>query len=454
MDPHHREIYSSLTPHSSHPNPALAHPHIHCRPTMKIYLLLLVFSLAIWSTIAGDSPSALLQESTEDPFNPEDFMSPEPSAESGAHEDSKLDIEKLENTQDENENDDADDQEPEPELDPEDRQENFDDEQESLEQEEVVEQEDDENSTDLDDSFEKFEQLDDDIGEGDELDDDVSGLNSTEHVKKKDGKKKPVKKFWVWVTLSTKSSAAVYHNRRFVGAVKHWTHVRTFKFKARRRDTIGIISSGSSAFHGVVAAIKVAFPQKRRLYVTGRSGFFKAIAVSKTKSRDRKFWRTRFFKTCHWRRPVSVRPQKGKRFAKRFPLKKLKAKYIWARGERKGKPVLIRFKVGGERCKPVKPTPRPGPKRCACRPVKTKINGECYEFTNPKMSKTFNRNARCKKRDCTPSYECVSSGRKPKTLCVRRFATSEVRIVGRVFKRVCRNVRVRPAKPFYVPYEK
>lgn len=260
-------------------------------------------------------------------------------------------------------------------------------------------------------------------------------------------KRRPVQ-FLVRITVAAKGKAWVFQNARHLGDINHWNQVRTYKIRATRNDVIAIKSQGVHGRFGLVAVIRVDWPGRhKRYYVTGRTSNFKAVATHRSSQEDRRFWTRPGYSTCHWK---SVRVMRtGRLFARRFPLKQFKARYVWARQENKGRQVLFRYKLTGERCK--RPHSR-FPKKCACKTVRTQTNAVCYQFTNHKMYKTINRNGRCRKRNCAPTYQCVFGQRKPRMICVRRFATSEVKTVGRVFNRLCRNVRIH-RKPFYVPYQ-
>lgn len=287
-------------------------------------------------------------------------------------------------------------------------------------------------------------------------DDDNSGadslLNNTGRTSldSTDRKRRKLRSFWVWVVIAAKHKSWVFKNAKHLGDTKGWNQVRTYKFRATRNDVVAIKSIGRGAFRGVAAVIRVDWPGRgrrvhRRYYVTGRSNNYKAIPTSRASRRDRRFWMRPTYKTCHW--PAASIVPTGRHWARRFPFRRFRARYVWARGERRGKQILMRYKLAGERCQ------RPRfPKRCACRPVRSQPAAACYRFTNKRMYKTINRRARCVRRRCAAKFECVFGRRRPRTVCVRRFATTEVRVVGRVFRRVCYNARIR-RKPFYVPYQ-
>ena len=237
-------------------------------------------------------------------------------------------------------------------------------------------------------------------------------LSDTEAMRKR----RRLRSFWVWVVIAAKHKAWVFKNAKHLGDVHNWNQVRTYKFRATRRDAVAIKSLGRGAFRGVVAVIRVDWPGRgrrvhRRYYVTGRTNNYKAIETRRASARDRRFWMRPAYKTCHWR-PAGIVPT-GRHWARRFPFRRFRARYVWARGERRGRPILMRYKLAGERCR----RPPRLPARCNCRPVPSQPNAACYQFTNKRMYKTINRRGRCRRRRCAPKYQCVFGRRRP--LCLQ-----------------------------------
>lgn len=241
-------------------------------------------------------------------------------------------------------------------------------------------------------------------------------------------------RFWAWVALASKGDANLFRNSRRIANVIGGSGLKTFKFRASARDVIGIRAIGPDGYRGGVAAVvRLDTSRGTEYHSTGRSEHFKAVAEHSLRLNDRKFWSRAAFHACRWPRATDI----GSNF-------------VWARDETRGKPVLLRFKIGGETCRKAATK---FPRRCACRVVMPPTGSQCYAFLNKqKMKDTVGKSGRCKKRACSAKYECIPKRRLPKTVCVRRFSTTEIRIVGRFFRRVCKNVKV-PPKPFYVPYQ-
>lgn len=299
-------------------------------------------------------------------------------------------------------------------------------------------------------------------------------------------------KLGVEVIMSAKSIANLYHNNNPIGSATDSGRAYKFEFEAYSHDVIAISSSGSRKYHGVIALINI----ENKVYVTGEYGF-KAIEenLATYRARDSNFWRTTAFKSCSWNRPVNVRRQKGRGTVRDFP--NTEAKYVWANvwanNERNDEMIFLRFVIHGEECNENTPkqtyTPSPNPEhtytpspmtspkhtytqipstspkytphpshsaipvggdKCECRLVKTDSIGDCFDFNNVRMYTTYSQKALCMRRDCDAKFECVDAGEKGESICVRRFATSEVRPVGPVFNQYCINVKLPYAKPFYI----
>lgn len=271
------------------------------------------------------------------------------------------------------------------------------------------------------------------------------------------------KKFLIWIVLAAQTNARLFHNQYYVGSVTRWNRKDVFPIRVKYGDSIEIISTGTKKYHGVVALIKVG----HKRFVTGGRGkkHFKTIVAKSVGTMTHKNWATPRFNSCNWFMPVPLKPQpqklgrrphhKGVRYAKRFPFSS-GAKYVWAPYESEGSTIYMRFVVGGEKCPSPTPTtsPKPSPnrgaKRCACKQVSVSL-GDCFQYYNSRFKNMLWKRGRCKRRPCVAKYECTEPGVQSKTLCVRRFTKLEVQQVGRVFRGLCKTVRIKPT-PFYVPY--
>lgn len=247
-------------------------------------------------------------------------------------------------------------------------------------------------------------------------------------------------KFETLVEVRSEGLANILHNERAIGMVPAGRK-RTYKFDTQLHDIIGVIAHGDARKYGVRVIVTIGFQAGAQRYATGKAkSAFKVLSAKRAGKMDLAFWRKPWLRACHWEVP-----------------KELDGGLVWAptAPERKEELALVRFKVGGEQCNPTKPRPSPGPNRCACRKVQgTGSDGACYEFTNSRADRKFGKQGRCEPRKCGDKFECVESGGTPDSLCVRRYATSEVRRIDRSDGvNMCTKVRLRPAKPFYVLYE-
>lgn len=273
-------------------------------------------------------------------------------------------------------------------------------------------------------------------------------------------------KFLIWIILAAQTNARLFHNRYYVGSITNWRHKRVFPIHVKYGDSIEITSRGTKKHHGVIALVKMG----GKVFATGGRGkkHFKTVVAKSVGPLTHKKWATPDFNTCNWFMPVPLKPQpqklgrrrKGVRYAKRFPYGS-GAKYVWAPFENEGSTIYLRFVVGGEKCPSPSPTPSPTPspnsesvdrgaKKCACKQVSVSL-GDCFEYFNPRFKNILWKRGRCKRRPCVARYECAEPGVHTRTLCVRRFAKTEVQQVGRVFRGHCKTVRIKP-RPFYVPY--
>lgn len=262
-------------------------------------------------------------------------------------------------------------------------------------------------------------------------------------------------KVYVWVILASLTSARLFHNRYYVGSVKGWKNRGVFPIRAKYGDSIEITSQGTPNHYGVVALVKVGY----RKYVTGKGRHFKVTVAKNENFKTHKQWATPKFNSCKWERPVAIKPQpqyrlrKG-RYARKFPFQ-TGAKYVWAPNDKTGSTIYIRLVIGDEICPSPSPSPPVSPagaKRCRCVLVRNSTPGECFEYQNPKFNSIVNnRRARCKRRTCAPRYECVSRGVRTRTMCVRRFATTEIQKADKIFRGMCKTVPI-SRKPFYVLY--
>ena len=330
----------------------------------------------------------------------------------------------------------------------------------------------------IDDENAESEGDEDGDGDGDELETSMhkkkkKGKKSKKGKKGKNGKKGKGAKLGklrkITLIVSSKTTAQVWRNFRIVGRCNAWRRAERMVFKARVGDSITIFSkgwtSGGKRIFGVAAIIK---PGGKRWFVTGGrgGGAFRAISVRRLKAMGKKRkldLRRPKAKMCFLRRPVVVTQKTKSRMAKGPSADLLyskKARYVWARGAKATEPIGLRFVVGPRRCKKPKPTkkptptekPTPGGARCACRVVRSASKGECFEFRNKRFSEIANKVGGCRRRTCGLKYECMQPGRRSRLLCVRRFARFEVRPVGPAFRGKCKNVRLRPAQPYYAPY--
>lgn len=272
--------------------------------------------------------------------------------------------------------------------------------------------------------------------------------------------------FLIRIVLAAQTNARLFHNRYYVGSVTKWKHKGVFPIRVKYGDSIEITSTGTKKYHGVVALVKMG----RKRFVTGGRGkkHFKTIVAKSVGPMTHKKWATPDFNSCNWFMPVPLKPQpqklgrrrKGVRYARRFPFSS-GAKYVWAPYETEGSTIYLRFVVGGEKCPSPTPTSSPKPsgypgsvdrgaKRCACKQVSVSL-GDCFQYFNPRFKNRLWKRGRCKRRPCVARYECTEPGVQSRTLCVRRFAKMEVQQVGRVFRGLCKTVRIKP-RPFYVPY--
>ena len=268
------------------------------------------------------------------------------------------------------------------------------------------------------------------------------------------------------MVVTSRTPFKVFRNSQKVGWGNNWRKALTISFKARNGDAITVITNGTSNHFGVSAFIQVG---RHHRFVTGGrgGGAFKASSLRLLSGSARKRFMKAKKKLCFLKRPVSLPNGSGLRYAKnrdgRFLLS-LGARYMWARRAKPTDVMWLRFVVGGEVCgrpkvsRSPRPTPSPSPKnvvggaRCACRVVRGRSKGECFEFRNSRFSEISNKVGACRERDCGLKYECVQPGRRSRILCVRRFARYEVRSIGIKSKGKCRNVPLKPAKPYYAPY--
>lgn len=270
----------------------------------------------------------------------------------------------------------------------------------------------------------------------------------------------------VKVVVASKTTVEVWKNFTLVGSVKDWRRAVKFLFKAHIGDSITLVSKGFGKHFGIAAII---YTGGKRCYVTGGHGrhVFKAIGMNTLKRLNKPNLRTPRRGMCYLRHPYTVKHQRGRqtRFAtqgKALYMLRHKAKYVWARGASHKDVVTLRFVVGGDRCNKPKPSKKPSPTprqkpirggaRCPCRVVPARTRSECFEFRNKRFSGMANKVGTCYRRVCERKYECIEPRRSSRIMCVRRFARYEVRSVGPMFKGKCKNVVLRPARPFYAPY--
>ena len=268
------------------------------------------------------------------------------------------------------------------------------------------------------------------------------------------------------MVVTSRTPFKVFRNYQKVGWGSNWRKALTISFKARNGDAITVITNGTSKHFGVSAFIQVG---RHHRFVTGGrgGGAFKASAFRLLSGSARKRFTKAKKKLCFLKRPISLPNGSGLRYARnrdgRF-LVSLGARYMWARRAKPTDVMWLRFVVGGEVCgrpkvsRSPRPTPSPSPKnvvggaRCACRVVRSRSKGECFEFRNSRFSEISNKVGACRERDCGLKYECVQPGRRSRILCVRRYARFEVRSIGIKSKGKCRNVLLKPSKPYYAPY--
>lgn len=272
----------------------------------------------------------------------------------------------------------------------------------------------------------------------------------------------------VRVIVASKTFAKVYRNFQLIGRVRKWRGAQEFVCAARKGDSITILSKGLTTkkgkYFGIAAMVR---PGGKRWFMTGGRGrrAFKAISLRTVIRLKKADLRKPRQKMCYLRFPYTITHQRRGRYATNKVAKRLfKAggKYVWARKARVTDVIGVRFMVGGDGCNKPKPSKKPsaspspknvvGGARCACRVVRSRTKGECFEFRNAKFSGIPYKVGACRRRVCGLKYECVAPGRRSRILCLRRVARYEVRSVGPVFKGKCKNVPLKPVQPYYAPY--
>lgn len=272
-------------------------------------------------------------------------------------------------------------------------------------------------------------------------------------------RKSKERRYEAFVSVSSLGNATVYHNDELVGMVKmNGSEMHTFSVRVCVHDVLSVSADGGG---GVMVRILMNSTE----YVTrgGVGNDFQALAMKAKKggkeeekekeSMDMAFYKKPWFRTCHWPAPVATLHN----------AKQQGPQYVWPRGGRNNETVaVVRFKVGGDECGTVRrrvPVMAMGRSKCACKEKEEEgeeggRGGECYTFVS-ETEIGIGRKGRCKKYTCAKRYECVPVARNETVqVCVRRFAKTEVRrIEGVKGMMMCLSVRMRPQRPYYVPYD-
>lgn len=231
------------------------------------------------------------------------------------------------------------------------------------------------------------------------------------------------------ITLATRGHATLFKNGREIIQVKDADKLKKIPLNLRTGDVLTVSSSIYGGKFGVLMGVK----QKGSTQYTGTSRRYKAEVYKPSRKAFLRFWKTKKYSSCRWRRPRSLKARH------QYSINR-KAKYVWV--SYKGKPwdyLYMRYVVGGEKC-------GAGHQYCPCRPVANK-NGFCYDLKRKSARRGY-----CKRRKCATKYICVPGNRKL-PLCVRRY--SHYKVIPKSYQkghRYCKKVKIDPPTPFWVPY--
>lgn len=293
--------------------------------------------------------------------------------------------------------------------------------------------------------------------------------------------------YFTTIRFAANDEATLSINGVRILSVVHWAPHGRIHRRLRDGDVIGVEATNVRGFGGVVVDVA----QKGRHFVTGRD--WKLFRAAPAINTDR--WDVPGFNACKWR--AAQRLGLTRQYARSFPFQH-GARYVWAEKAHRRGTIRVRFVVGGDRCPNAPLPPRrapkyrrrprhpwrgrgrgrkssgssrgkggsgkkpskvpPGGRRCACKMTQQKkMGGECFKFVGPLRAKEGGMTWRrlCTRRRCYPKYECVN--RKQATgQCVMKVARTRVVRIGKAsFHGVmfCRTERIKPAKPYFVPYQ-
>lgn len=174
------------------------------------------------------------------------------------------------------------------------------------------------------------------------------------------------------ITFAANDYAILYINGRQRRSVHHYRRNAFFRANLRVGTVVVIKVTNRHSWGGLIAAFQIRRPYFIRRRIGMRTYRFiryrrYALLSGRFPFRMRKAYPNRrlnyFLKirkrfSCRW--PTSRRVRiRARHISRSFPYRRLRARYVWARGAHRVGTVFLRVVIGGERCHYHPPNPKP-----------------------------------------------------------------------------------------------
>lgn len=243
------------------------------------------------------------------------------------------------------------------------------------------------------------------------------------------------------IRIGTRGIAILRLNGRIIMRTSLFNGMKKKILLVRPGDVISVEGDKLGIRNYWLYGIFVDIKFNGRRDITGISKNFKVKAFHPKSTSAHRSWFRKSFSSCKWPAATPLMRRLSHR-------KVLRSGYVWDGREsltgimrrKSGRAVVLRFVVGGEKCKPRVL------RHCLCREIPNE-HGNCYE-----MRRKNHRRGLCWARKCESKYVCVP-GAQELPDCVRRLAKYKViRVANLHGRKHCKRVRIDPPTPYWIRY--